>query len=499
MTESEELPQPIGDFIFDLHDATRRAQRLEEVQVLYEQKYKELSDKFYAQAAWPHPSTIISECNNDEVFLLFYKELTMRHLFAKLKQLPISIYMEAWSNYNKLFNFVVTAPPNFITITSQWAYEIIQEFVYQFQEFCQFRCHVAARSKDDIAVLTSNPDVWSTQAVSNILSLLITTAAQSSQLKSNTVVGMLGYFAVVESARMKCLLGDFAGSLKIISSHISLTDASEPFFAVTSCQVNLFYHAGVSMLMLWRYSDAIEIFTSLILKVSRLIKPKGEGNQRGPYNQFQKLMDKSLNLTCVCSALLPTYTLSSQVVDLINAKFAEKYKKLQAGDIPTFQETFEGACPKFVFGGVPDYSQPINYLNQALNTQVQIFATEVAQTLPALKLKSYLKLYSKIEISKLSRFMDMSEEEMTAILANSAERLKSRSSESLLEVKSTLAEDPSNKELMYHLEGNNLVIDHDPDSELLAKTQTFFKNGIKKSVECRKDLNRIFAQYGIRA
>ena len=40
------LPESIANWIFDLHDATRRSLR-SEVQPLYEEQYKELTDKFF--------------------------------------------------------------------------------------------------------------------------------------------------------------------------------------------------------------------------------------------------------------------------------------------------------------------------------------------------------------------------------------------------------------------------------------------------------------------
>ena len=79
------LPEAISNWIFDLHDATRRAMHSEEVLPLYEVQYRELTDKFFAQTAWPNEKIIAPECNYDDTFLVFYNELRARHLFTKLK------------------------------------------------------------------------------------------------------------------------------------------------------------------------------------------------------------------------------------------------------------------------------------------------------------------------------------------------------------------------------------------------------------------------------
>ncbi len=67
------LPSAIKDFIFDLHDSMRRARRTEDVQKLYETRFKEITDKYFSQSAWPDAKLIASEANYDEPFLLFYR------------------------------------------------------------------------------------------------------------------------------------------------------------------------------------------------------------------------------------------------------------------------------------------------------------------------------------------------------------------------------------------------------------------------------------------
>ena len=67
-----QIPSSIRDFVFDLHSATRQSLRLQEVSQGYELKFKELTEKYFAQSTWPEGEAIASEFNNDPVFLLFY-------------------------------------------------------------------------------------------------------------------------------------------------------------------------------------------------------------------------------------------------------------------------------------------------------------------------------------------------------------------------------------------------------------------------------------------
>ena len=67
------LPGHIRDFIFDLHQSTRVATNSEDVVQYYEVRYKELTDKYFAQSAWPDTKAVSGDCGGDEDFLLFYK------------------------------------------------------------------------------------------------------------------------------------------------------------------------------------------------------------------------------------------------------------------------------------------------------------------------------------------------------------------------------------------------------------------------------------------
>ena len=67
------LPNHIRDFIFDLHDAMRRSQRMGEVQRLYDVGVKEITEKYFSSSPWPDTKSISSVVRDDEVFLLIYR------------------------------------------------------------------------------------------------------------------------------------------------------------------------------------------------------------------------------------------------------------------------------------------------------------------------------------------------------------------------------------------------------------------------------------------
>ena len=265
------LPESIKDFIFDLHQASRVAQRADEVQPLYEERFKELSDKYFSQSQWPSPKEVEAEVRYDNEFLLFYRSITLHHLFNTLKQQKpqLSDHIEAWNNYTKMFDFVISSKKPSMCLTTQWACDIMQEFVYHFQDFCQFRSQINHRTEEEKRMLDANASVWSLSEVMRILKGL----ADVSMLPSaEPIHQLLGYFGILETARLECLLGDFNASLRAVSP-ARLLDRSEIFTQAPASHAGVYYHAGISLLMLRKYSLVIDTLSEIILHITRVLKP----------------------------------------------------------------------------------------------------------------------------------------------------------------------------------------------------------------------------------
>ena len=503
------LPDVIKDFVFDLFQASRRTCRIEEVQVLYDQKFKELSDKYFTQSPWPSSEAVSKECNGDDVFLLFYKEMSLRHRFSKMKQIPISLYLEAWENYNRLFNILLSSKESFIMISTQWAYDIIQEFVYQFQSFCQYRLQ-HTRTEEELHTMEANKDAWSLPVVSIILNNVIRmseeiAAATPPTLSTEpdtavTTHALFGYFASIENARLECLLADYTTSLESIQN-IRLWDQNELFTLVPTCHVNVYYHAGVSMLMVRRYADCIDTLSTIALHILRVLKP-GNANSKAIQSQHSKMMDKILNLLTIAISLSMGRRVDDQVMEVIQSKLGDKFRRLNNGDVQLFEEMFENSCPKFISPSVAEHGAA-GGASEAWKAQVTIFMTEIQQQVDLFKLRSYLKLYSSIELEKMASFNDISQEELIEQLVAS----KHKSREIILgscssDAATASADSPpvavSVSDVQYHIENANLVIGSGAGgkSNRLA-SEKFFMMGIRKNAEITADMLRTFTKHGI--
>jgi len=406
------INQQIKDFVFDLHDAAQRSHQADDLKRLYGAEFKDLSDKYCDKAPWPSAPAIQSQCigadgQPDKYFLCVYKELVYRHMFAQLKT-TLDDKLCAWRNYCELFEFVLADNDETMELTGQWVFDVLHEFVYQFQSFCQFRCKNEGRSAEEREVLSQNSEAWAAPTVLRYLARLQACApAGGSSAKARARSPLHFYYATFASvclSRAQCLLGDYEASVSALDGLDVLDEASE-VSRIFACRVNMLYHLGYALMMLRRYRDALRTFDPVLAYLARAAKQGGfkafpDGNQIG------KAYDRLLALYACCLALAPGHTVDEGVRYAMQDKYKDKFRMLERNDQPTFEAMLSYASPKHIVPSVPDYSVPTNTTHEAYRQQLRLFGAEVAFHGRVATLRSYLKLYSSIGIEKLAAFHD---------------------------------------------------------------------------------------------
>lgn len=269
--------------------------------------------QYFSNTAWPSPQSIASECNGDPLFLAFYRELTHRHWHA-VSRPTLRDRMEGWDVYRELFDELLETAESDATTTGipklfilpEWAFDILHEFVYQFQGFCQFRTTLYASANkhnllggegqpnakaphhvvENVAILNeSYSDIWNVDTVLNYLHRLVAIGTA----KETTVPAYqyFGIFASVALSRLECLLSDYSGCLQAMAPILENADLlvvkhdQEPktFTQVVNsafaARLSLTYHAGISFLMLRRYKDAVQMVGDLCSYMQRGFKVRG--------------------------------------------------------------------------------------------------------------------------------------------------------------------------------------------------------------------------------
>jgi translation initiation factor 3 subunit L len=225
---------------------------------------------------------------------------------------------------------------------------------------------------------------------------------------------MLGYFSIIGLLRVHCLLGDFSLALKTLDD-IELNKKAM-FARVMAAHFTTYYYVGFSYMMMRRYADAIRMFSHILIYVSRT----KNFQKNAQYDAIAKKNDQMLALVAICVAFHPT-RLDDTVHSALREKHGEAFIRLQRGgpeSLPLFEELFRSACPKFISPTPPDFENPAANVDP-VDHHLAIFMDEVKINMNSPTLRSYLKLYTTMDLKKLAGFLEMDPEKLRcALLVN---------------------------------------------------------------------------------
>ena len=290
---SPDVPDVIRSFIVYFQKNMREG-NVHEVHSIYETSFNKLTDRFYKSSPWPPAEAIAPLVDNDQQFLLFYKELYYRHVYAKL-QPTLEQRFESWANYCDIFNLLLEGDePLALDLPNQWLWDLIDEFIYQFQTYCQ-RARVKSKTDDELKALRDSPQSCGPEgrllparprregrdqrdalrcesfprlptarpaeapcapsARRDAALLLSPTCrlpgacrrADIDKVRGLVVVQDGGHFSLVGLLRVHCLLADYRLALQSVSS-IDLGKKGL-FTRVTACHISIFYYVGFAYLM----------------------------------------------------------------------------------------------------------------------------------------------------------------------------------------------------------------------------------------------------------
>ncbi|KAF5366211.1 hypothetical protein D9758_005722 [Tetrapyrgos nigripes] len=463
-----QIPDVVKGFIVHFHQAVQE-NNLAEITVAYESGWNKYTEKFYARTEWPEAEIIAPLVNDgafsiycafdeelmdipDPIFLILYRELYYRHVYSRL-QPNIDDRFHSYENSCELFNYLLNSEgPVKLELPEQWLWDIIDEFIYQFQVFCTWRSKVKNKTEDELLMLADGGGVWSAYSVLNVLYSLIQKSKINEYIVAQQegkspeeiaeIVGeygvlplyrMLGYFSIIGLLRVHVLLGDFTLALKVMDN-VELSQKS-PLTRVTACHVATYYYVGFCYIMLRRYPDAIRTFVTILNFIHRMRQYHTRSYQ---YDQISKTADRMYALYAICHALSPS-RLDDNITNMVKERYGDELTRMQRGGddaLPAFEELFMYACPKFISANSPPYDDP-TAISQMLNTSptdspsqrttdlptaathtdpahrhLRLFLSDVTAQSPVPTLRSFLKLYTSLGSKKLANFLDADEEEI---------------------------------------------------------------------------------------
>lgn len=528
------IPGPLRDFVFDLHQSTRNSFNAAEQTLLYHGTFRDLSTKYFASSAWPSPSSISSECQNEPLFLAFYREITHRHLHSSTRP-AVQDRIDGWHIYRNLFDLLLNEAPDAETsgngnvfIIPEWVFDIMHEFVYQFQGFCQFRtqqvltAHARSATKstsstviETLEVLSQNRDVWAVETVLFYLHRFISYASIDANDKPFLLTyKYLGIFSSVALSRLECLLGDYRESLSSLAPiYTTVSENTQVVNNVFQARLSLAYHAGVSYFMLRRYKDTTNILADICTQLQRGFK-SGQLRKLAGYDQFVKLQERMIALLAIVTHICPDAKVDDSLVRAIREKHGNQLLKIEAGE-EGYEDLFIFACPKFVSPSVPDYQAALDESaagvtsgavstssgQDAYNLQIKQFMTEMSQQRALRKLRSYLKLYTSIHVDKLAAFNDTPAQEFISYLLCYKHKMNQIENDDKKCTSPIEGKVASALDTHYFLMGDVIHISEDGEgvtnsakgnsAQKLVKFEHFFMQQILANEEIRKEVENL--------
>ncbi|KAL5965296.1 Eukaryotic translation initiation factor 3 subunit L [Taenia solium] len=409
---------------------------LVEIENGYIVKFPKLTEQYFKTTRWPPAEAIAPLVDKDSIFMMLYNELFYRHLYAHVTSFPeLEEAHQSYLNYCALFDALLRPKnPVQLELPNQWLWDIIDEFIYQFQKFSTYRSKLKRKPEDD-AFLGLNPSTWSIQGVLGILFQLVEKSNINLQLSYYAmqrdpyeVAGpfgqcdlykMLGFFSLVGLCRVHCLLGDYFTALKMLE-HVQLS-RQEMYHEVPTCHITTGYYVGFAYLMMRRFQDAVRTFThtlAYITSVSACVA------QRPDLREYVvKQADQMTSLLAICITIDPM-PIDQTVEQHLKEKFAESLNRLQQTNKDEFTMCFDIGCPRFIN---PDSkaTERVNYALDAQRHQGMVFRSELDQhwiELP--RLRSFLKLYTSLPVEKLGHFLEEDEENVHSLLMRFKHQLK---------------------------------------------------------------------------
>lgn len=427
------IPEPVEQFIKNFYKAYLE-NNVYELHSCYENGFNKLTESYYKNTPWPDPVEQVAPLvNDDQIFLVLYSEVYYRHVYARLNP-TLEHRTGSYNNYCNLFNLLLNSEDGPVTfdLPHKWLWEIVDEFIYQFNQFSVYRTKLILNKKNadpvELSYVQEHHEVWSAYSVLNALYSLIGRSQIVEQLKDsksvlytnrvNTEIAgeygslplyrNLGYFSVIGLLRIHTLLGDFTLALKTME-HIDL-DKRAFFTKIPGCHFTTYYYVGFCYLMLHRYSDAIKAFSHILLYISRTKNI----SRSGQYDIVTKKSEQMYALLAILVGLAPT-RLDDTLSSGIKEKFGDKFLKIQRGgeeSLSVYEDLFKFGSPKFISTSIPIP----DHVNDPLYLHLRIFMLKVKNIVFIPTLKSYLSLYSKLDINKLAHFLEMDENELMSTL-----------------------------------------------------------------------------------
>uniref|UniRef100_A0A158R4Y8 Eukaryotic translation initiation factor 3 subunit L n=1 Tax=Syphacia muris TaxID=451379 RepID=A0A158R4Y8_9BILA len=426
----EAIPEDVSQYLIFFKRMIDE-KNVSEIRSLYEHGFPDLTERFFQQRLWPSEETVENIVGSDsKLFMILYKELYFRHVYTRMQRGPsIAHRYESYLNYQELFSEILNSErePIDLELPNIWLWDIIDEFVYQFQAFCLYKANPGKRNSEEceeLVAIEASQVAWNIYPVLNILYSLLSKAQIDEQLCAiregrnpddvanefgrSPLYFKLGYFSLIGLLRAHVLLGDYHQALKTVEN-LEL-DPKGLYNRVPSCLVTLHYYVGFSHMMMRNYGEATKIFVNCLLYIQRtknlhnLQQQHQQQKKSFQYDVIGKTNEQLYHLLAICLTLQPQ-RIDDSIQSQLLEKNGDRMNRMSNGDIDEFRLAFQQGCPKFLSPTTVVY-EGLNQAKEPLIRQCNAFLEGIESQIMLPILRGYLKLYTTLPTKKLASFMD---------------------------------------------------------------------------------------------
>jgi hypothetical protein len=335
---------------------------------IYDLEFNKLADRI----SLPSPAQLKDTV--PQQILCLYSELFFRHLYSKSSVTPIS-RIQSFHNYRTLFSLALNEMQH-VQLPPQWVWDILDEFLYQFQSFWQN----FGKFREEL----ESKNVWTLESITALLGNLQTSSrifnAGKLSAPSAEFLSLLGFFSSVAMIKLHTQQANYQAALD--NARSIDTTGLKHLANYPACYISLHYYVGFSAMMLGRTYDAANCFERGLSYLYRIRQYLTRSYQ---YNILMKRADQILMLLTVVNTLTPI-PIDNYLERLIRDKFRDKQHRMKIGDETAFDEAFYYAGPKIVDSKSGD--------NQTLaSSSLDKYREIVRRFIPILQITSYLDAY----------------------------------------------------------------------------------------------------------
>jgi translation initiation factor 3 subunit L len=184
-------------------------------------------------------------------------------------------------------------------------------------------------------------------------------------------------------------------------------------------------------------------------------------------------------LLAICTHICPQAVVDESIAKTIREKHGSH---LSSKD--SYNDLLVHCAPKFVSPAVPNFCETTVSAENAYNVQLSLLDQELSCQAAFRKLRSYLKLYTSLPVSKLTSFGSVDE----MLLLSLKLKFRQLESNSMAVPSSREASYKSALDIHYYLEDNTVHVD---EAEKQRRFENYFMTQISQNYDIRKDVQAI--------